>query len=82
MPDTLQLDDQLNLIADPAGGNDNPFYVAKMFSWLKANSDVVAYDNTYDHDGAPAHFRHKLMGGVNPKAAAEYRKVYPSGWGG
>ncbi|GAA1432165.1 hypothetical protein GCM10009616_21000 [Microlunatus lacustris] len=74
--------DEWGVVHDRHGGGDNPFYVAKMFGWLKANADVIAWENTYDHDGAPSKFNHKLSDGGNPKAAAQYRRPYPKGWGG
>jgi hypothetical protein len=74
--------DEWGVVHGTSGGGDNPFYVAKMFGWAKANSDILAWDVTYDDNGAPSTFNHKLSTGTNPKAAAEYRKVYPYGWGG
>lgn len=73
--------DEWGVVHASFGGGDNPFYVAKMFGFLKANADVIAYDNTYDDDGAPSTWQHKLSDGGNPRAAAEYRKPYPNGWG-
>ncbi|GAA1428278.1 hypothetical protein GCM10009616_07500 [Microlunatus lacustris] len=74
--------DEWGVVHDAHGGGDNPFYMGKMFGWLKANADVIAWENTYDHDGAPSYFNHKLSDGGNPKAAAQYRLPYPQGWGG
>ena len=74
--------DEWGVVHASFGGGDNPFYVAKMFGFLKANADVIAWDNTYDNDGAPSTWQHKLSDGGNPKAAAQYRKPYPNGWGG
>lgn len=73
--------DEWGVVHDAYGGGDNPFYVAKMFGFLKANVDILAWENTYDDDGAPSTFQHKLSDGGNPRAAAQYRKAYPNGWG-
>jgi hypothetical protein len=59
-----------------AGGGDNPFYVAKMAAFVKANRDVLAYETTYDDRGAPSTWRHDLSYGYNPLAAAEYCKTW------
>ena len=68
--------------SDGNGGGDNPFYVGKIFQFCQANADILAWDNTYDHAGAPASLKHKLSDGSNPNAAARYRQIYPNGWGG
>lgn len=73
--------DEWGVVHDPSGGGDNPFYVRKMFEFLKANADILAWESTYDDDGAPATLNHKLSDGGNPKAAAQYRLPYPNGWG-
>ena len=74
--------DEWGVVDDAHGGGDNPFYIAKMFGFVKANADIMAWENTYDDDGAPSTFRHKLSNGQNPKAAAQYRQTFPNGWGG
>jgi hypothetical protein len=74
--------DEWGVVHDANGGGDNPFYIKKMFGFVKANADILAWENTYDDDGAPSTFKHKLSSGQNPKAAAQYRRPYPNGWGG
>lgn len=74
--------DEWGVCNDPNGGGDNAWYVGRMFQWLKDNASIVAWEVTYDHDGAPSTFRHKLSNGQNPLAAAAYRKTWPYGWGG
>ncbi|GAA1436271.1 hypothetical protein GCM10009616_35660 [Microlunatus lacustris] len=64
------------------GGGDNPWYVRRMFQWLMANKDYIAYEVTYDDEGAPASLRHTLSNGYSPNAAAAYRAPFPNGWGG
>lgn len=72
--------DEWGVVHSSTGGGDNPFYVRKMFEWTKANAEILAWENTYDDDGAPASFNHKLSDGGNPRAAAQYRQPYPNGW--
>ena len=74
--------DEWGVVHDTHGGGDNPFYIAKMFGFVKANADIMAWENTYDDDGAPSTFKHKLSNGQNPRAAAQYRRAFPDGWGG
>lgn len=74
--------DEWGVVHNEGGGGDNPFYVSKLFHWAQGNADVMAWDTTYDDAGAPSTWNHKLSDGSNPQAAAQYRKVYPAGWGG
>lgn len=63
------------------GGNDNPVYISHMLEWCKANVDILAYESYYDDPGGNPASQHWLSTGVNPKAAAQYRLLYPAGWG-
>lgn len=62
---------------DPVNaGQDNAFYIAKMFAFCQANADILAWESYYD--GASYS---KLSNNSKPLAGAEYRKAYPLGWG-
>lgn len=64
----------------PNYGKDNPTYIGYTFNWLKANADILAWENTYDDPGN-AGWRHKLSDGSNPQSAARYLQPWPNGWG-
>ncbi|WP_231861348.1 MULTISPECIES: glycosyl hydrolase [Frankia] len=61
------------------GGGDNPFYIQKMFETFKAAGDVMGYD-AYFSDPTPGNVCSTITnGGQNPKAAAEYKKLFGTG---
>ncbi|WP_308204931.1 glycosyl hydrolase [Frankia tisae] len=61
------------------GGGDNPFYIQKMFETFKGAGDVMGYD-AYFSDPTPGNVCSTITnGGQNPKAAAEYKKLFGTG---
>jgi fibronectin type 3 domain-containing protein len=75
--------DEWGVAHDPHGGNDNPFFIQKMWNWFNANTDILAYETTYDHTGAPGTLEHKLSPpeglSWNPNASALYKSLWGSG---
>jgi len=67
--------DEWGVVHANGGGYDNPFYIAKMGEWLRDNCSLVAWESTYDFGDS------KLSAGLSPRAAEQYRKAYPNGWG-
>lgn len=61
------------------GGQDNPYYIERMWDWLNTNKDVIAYEIFYDHYGT-SDYNHTISNGSKPNAAAAYRSQ--SRWGG
>ena len=63
------------------GGGDNRYYVKRVFEWSKANAAILAWESVYD--GSPySSYNTNLSSGLsNPRAAAQYRTLYPNGWG-
>ncbi len=74
--------DEWGVAHDPNGGNDNPFFIQKIWDWLVAHASVMAYETTYDHTGAPATLHHKLSPpeglSWNPNASALYKTLWGS----
>lgn len=60
------------------GGGDNAWYIQRMWQWVNANKEILAWENTYDHTGNPG-LNHTLSDGSNPQAAAAYKST--SRWG-
>lgn len=75
--------DEWGVAHDAHGGNDNPFFIQKIWNWLNANTDILAYETTYDHTGAPGTLEHKLSPpeglSWNPNASALYKSLWGSG---
>ncbi len=74
--------DEWGVIHDSNGGNDNPFFIQKIWDWLNANAGIVAYETTYDETGAPATLHHKLSPPEgttwNPNSSALYKSLWGS----
>jgi glycosyl hydrolase family 26 len=51
-------------------GGDNPYYIAKMFEFFRAHAGELAYESYFNE---PASYYAGALG-MNPKAAAEYRR--------
>lgn len=58
--------------AGGTGGGDNPYYITRMWDWLIANADVIAYESFYDHVGT-SDYNHLITDGSKPNAANAYR---------
>lgn len=71
-----------------AGGGDNPFFIRQIWDWLSANADIIAYETTYDDQGAgngpgnDGRLYHSLSPPEgtqwNPHASTLYKQL----WGG
>ena len=60
---------------DNLGGGDNPYYITKMWEWMKShNFAYSAYFEVDANDG-----KHRLMNDQFPKASAEYRRLVNAG---
>lgn len=69
-----------------AGGGDNPFFIEQIWHWLNANADIIAYETTYDDQGAgdgpgnDGQLHHSLSPPEgtqrNPRASALYRQLW------
>lgn len=58
------------------GYGDNPFYIAKMHEFFRANSDILVFENYFN---VPDNHMHSSLWPVkpqNPKSAAMYRKLW------
>jgi len=75
--------DEWGVIHNANGGNDNPFFIQKMWNWFNANTDILAYEITYDHAGAPDTLHHKLSPPEgttwNPNSGNLYKSLWGSG---
>jgi hypothetical protein len=75
--------DEWGVAHDAHGGNDNPFFIQKIWDWLGANTDILAYESMFDHIGSPSTLQHKLSPpeglSWNPNAAALYKSLWGSG---
>lgn len=61
------------------GGGDNPLYIRMMWQTFVANADVMGYESYY-HDSLPGNVCSTIMnGGQNPKASAEYKRLWGAG---
>lgn len=74
--------DEWGLAHGEHGGGDNPFFIEKIWGWLTAHREILAYETTYDDKGAPDTLHHKLSPpegqSWNPRASARYLEL----WGG
>jgi len=62
---------------NPEGGGDNPFYWEKMWQWLNANTDILAWHVIYNDPGAPADLHHGLVPNTdNPNSAARFKQLW------
>jgi fibronectin type 3 domain-containing protein len=70
----------------PNGGDDNPFYIQKIWDWLNANASRIAYETTYDDLGSDNDFGGKLTHNLsppigtssNPNSSALYKSLWGS----
>lgn len=69
------------------GGRDNPYYMTRVYRWLAnnavGNGGVIVGETTYNDDGAPSEWRHKLFDystrrptAYNRRAAERYRRLW------
>lgn len=74
--------DEWGVAHDAHGGNDNPFFIQKIWDWLNAHTSILAYETTYDDPGAPSTLHHKLSPpegtSWNPNAGALYKSLWGS----
>lgn len=72
--------DEWGLAHDAYGGNDNPFFIQKVWNWISAHAGLLAYETTYDDKGAPDTLHHKLSSPEgdtwNPQAGALYKRLW------
>jgi hypothetical protein len=72
-----------------AGGRDNPYYIERVYRWLQnnavGNGGRIIGETTYNDDGAPKEWRHKLFDYAtgkpttyNQQAARRYRALWGS----
>ena len=64
-----------NICAEP--GIDNPFFIRKVFQFLSANADDIAFDSYFNASGGNGPGSHQLLPEhFNPLSAAEYRRIW------
>jgi Glycosyl hydrolase family 26 len=59
---------------DKDGAGDNPFFIYSMYGFFQQNKDILAYENYFNEPDD--YLGSAIDNGNNPKAAAEYRKLW------
>jgi hypothetical protein len=65
---------------DGSPGNDNPFYITQMWTWMNANIDILAGETYYEDNGTNSQNGTLYSSSFNPNAGAAYRAL--TRWGG
>jgi hypothetical protein len=64
-------------VSDGKGGFDNPFFIRKVYEFLKANATDIAYESYYNCQNNGIYRVYPES--ANPKAGAMYRSLWSSG---
>ncbi|HMR29422.1 MAG TPA: glycosyl hydrolase [Geminicoccaceae bacterium] len=63
----------------PSSSKDNPFYVEKVFQFLKSNASNIGYEAYFNCVGVDARRYLLLPESRNPKTSAKYRELWRKG---
>ena len=63
----------------PSSSKDNPFYIEKVFQFLKSNASNVGYEAYFNCVGVDARRYLLLPESRNPKASAKYKELWRKG---
>lgn len=72
----MSVDEWSTATVAASGGGDNPFYIQKMLAFVKANTDIMAWESYFNNNAQISSSTTAF-----PNAALEYKKAYPNGWG-
>lgn len=64
---------------EPSSSKDNPFFVEKVWQFLKANSSNIAYEAYFNCTNSSANIYMIYPEKNNPQAAARYKQLWRSG---
>jgi Glycosyl hydrolase family 26 len=60
---------------DSQGAGDNPYFIYSMYTYFQQNKDILAYEDYFNESGTSLGSA-IWDAGTNPKAAAEYKKLW------
>ncbi|MGA9635222.1 MAG: glycosyl hydrolase [Solirubrobacterales bacterium] len=60
---------------DGHGGGDNPYFISRMYEWIRTNNVAAQY--YFDFDAPDG--RHELTSGEFPRSAARFRQLFGAG---